>query len=347
MNKTCELIKELRIQSGLTAVQFSKVMGVSKASISKWENDELPGIDKLYEIARYFRVTVQELLDGALETDGKDTRLEDSYDLTPFDTKKMIEERDEDKLVLYYKKCQNIMTVFLRLLPLSAYSKLTTEDITEFKYLLKYISLNEEKIAYRYNYNLMYGKDIDPNLTTSLHDYFESINKLSKAEKEWEIRKIVYLKPGLLINDLLKADLLKPFIEAFKLLSQQLKDYYFTQIIYKRRHKLSLMSDDFVLAMINGGARMLVTEDFSSSSEIWGDDIVKFYRGTITNIDVSKRKGYPLFGSIPDYSFAEHNELVDKEYTSLLKEACLLRRSNPLEYYKRLKSGKYDRILDF
>ena len=107
------------------------------------------------------------------------------------------------------------------------------------------------------------------------------------------------------------------------------------------------MRDDFILAMLNCGARMLITEDFSSSSEIWGEDIVKAYKGTITKIDVSKRKGYPLFGQVPNYTFSEHNELVDKEYTSLLKEACQLRRSNPFDYYTKLKSGKYDTILDF
>lgn len=347
MNKTCELIKKLRTESGLTAVQFSKVMGVSKASISKWENDELPGIDKLYEIARFFRITVQELLDGALETDNKDTRLEDNYNLDSFDVRKLIEEGNENQLVLFYKKCQNIVSVFLRLLPLLAYSKLTSEDIDEYKYLLKYISLNENRIIYKHNYSLMYGRDIDPNQVAALHDFFESISNLSKAEKEWEVRKIIIFKPDLRIGDLIKTHLLKPFAEAFKLLSQLGKDYYFTKIVYQRRNKIFLMSDELILTMINSGARMLITDDISMSSEIWDEDIVKAYKGIIKKVVVSKGKGYPLFGEIPDYSFSEHNELVDREYTSLLTEACQLRRNNPFEYYTRLKSGKYDRILDF
>ena len=346
MNKTCALIKELRIKSGLTAVQFSRVMGVSKASVSKWENDELPGINKLYEIARFFRVTVQELLNGTLDAGESDTRLEDSYDLSSFDIKKLIEDKNEEQLVAYYQKCHNILSVFLRLLPLLAYSKLTAEEIEEYKYLLKYVSFNEDIITYKHNYYLMYGRGIEPEQVLAINRFFESNKKLSKAEKEWEIRKIILFKPELRLSDLFKNNMVKPFIEAFKLLSQQGKDVLLTSILKQRTNKIYSFRDEFVFAMVNGGARVLKAEG-PSTAEMWDEEIVKSYSGKITKMDVLQDKYYPLYGEVPDYTYLEYNEFIDGEYTSLLKEACQLRRSNPFEYYARLKSGKFDDLLNF
>lgn len=58
-----ENIKQLRLQNGLSQVQFAKEIGVTKQCVSNWENDNvLPSIEMLCKIADYFRVTTDSLL---------------------------------------------------------------------------------------------------------------------------------------------------------------------------------------------------------------------------------------------------------------------------------------------
>ncbi|HIX13142.1 MAG TPA: helix-turn-helix domain-containing protein [Candidatus Anaerofilum faecale] len=56
-------IKELRVARNLSQVQMAKLLGVTKQSISNWENNNIqPSVDMLVSIARLFSVSTDYLL---------------------------------------------------------------------------------------------------------------------------------------------------------------------------------------------------------------------------------------------------------------------------------------------
>ena len=58
-----ERIRELRIASGISQVELAEKLGVSKQSVSNWENDNIqPSIEMLVKIARVFNVSTDFLL---------------------------------------------------------------------------------------------------------------------------------------------------------------------------------------------------------------------------------------------------------------------------------------------
>ncbi|MBR4021955.1 MAG: helix-turn-helix transcriptional regulator [Ruminococcus sp.] len=58
-----ERIKELRLNLGLNQVEFSKLLNVTKQSVSNWENNNiLPSIDMLINISKKFSVSADYLL---------------------------------------------------------------------------------------------------------------------------------------------------------------------------------------------------------------------------------------------------------------------------------------------
>ena len=58
-------LKELRKERGLTQEQLAETLGVSNRSVSRWETGtNMPDFDLLMQIARYYDVTVEEILDG-------------------------------------------------------------------------------------------------------------------------------------------------------------------------------------------------------------------------------------------------------------------------------------------
>ncbi len=58
-------LQELRKQKGLTQEELAEALYVSRTAISKWESGRgYPNIDSLKAIARFFSVTIDELLSG-------------------------------------------------------------------------------------------------------------------------------------------------------------------------------------------------------------------------------------------------------------------------------------------
>lgn len=58
-----ENIKNLRMAKGISQVEFSKHLGVTKQCVSNWENDNiLPSVEMLIKIAAYFSVSTDSLL---------------------------------------------------------------------------------------------------------------------------------------------------------------------------------------------------------------------------------------------------------------------------------------------
>ena len=58
-----EKVKQLRIARGISQVELAKALGVSKQSVSNWENDNiLPSIEMLVKTAEYFSVSTDYML---------------------------------------------------------------------------------------------------------------------------------------------------------------------------------------------------------------------------------------------------------------------------------------------
>ena len=77
-----EKLQELRKQKGLTQEELAEFLYVSRTAISKWESGRgYPNIDSLKAIAKFFGVTIDELLSGdeLLSIAEEDTRQKEKH----------------------------------------------------------------------------------------------------------------------------------------------------------------------------------------------------------------------------------------------------------------------------
>lgn len=73
-------LKELRKEKGLTQEQLSEILGVTNRSISRWENGvNMPDFDLVIEIANYFDVSMEELLNGERKKEIMDKKSEEIF----------------------------------------------------------------------------------------------------------------------------------------------------------------------------------------------------------------------------------------------------------------------------
>lgn len=63
-------IRELRKQSKISQEKLAEQIGVSRQAVTKWETSRgEPGVDSLIQLATYFGISVDELLDYRAETE--------------------------------------------------------------------------------------------------------------------------------------------------------------------------------------------------------------------------------------------------------------------------------------
>jgi transcriptional regulator with XRE-family HTH domain len=56
-------IKQHRLMSGKSLVQVEKETGISNQNLSRWERNEVtPSIDACVKLAKYYGVTIEELI---------------------------------------------------------------------------------------------------------------------------------------------------------------------------------------------------------------------------------------------------------------------------------------------
>lgn len=77
--KIGQFLRKLRTEKNLTQEQFAEVIGVTNRSISRWENGvNMPDFDVLIQIAEYFDVGIEEILDGERRIPSMDNKTEET-----------------------------------------------------------------------------------------------------------------------------------------------------------------------------------------------------------------------------------------------------------------------------
>ena len=93
-------LKELRKEKQLTQEQLAEVFGVTNRSISRWENGvNMPDFDLVIEIANYYDVSIEEILDG----ERKNQTMEQKTEQTLL---KVADYENQDKMIFSRRLCR-------------------------------------------------------------------------------------------------------------------------------------------------------------------------------------------------------------------------------------------------
>lgn len=76
--KVGQFLKKLRKEKSITQEQLAEILGVSNRSISRWENGTtMPDFDLLIQMAKYYDVEIDEILDGERKAENVDAKTEE------------------------------------------------------------------------------------------------------------------------------------------------------------------------------------------------------------------------------------------------------------------------------
>ena len=345
------LIRELREKNGLSSTEFGKIMNVNKSSVSKWETTGQVGIESLYQIARYFRVTVQELLDGRLKTEGNPDYFKRNYDLSLFDLDELIKNKDEEKLTTFYEMCLRVKNRFLKIIPPYAEDKLSNTLVDEFKFLNRFVYIDDSVIpSYEHDRLAFINRKFDKNHMGAVRQFLSKLKGFPEEDKEWELNKLINFSHKLKIKEAIETQLIEPLKAIMSLLSQSQKDVLHENNIQSK--SLSEISKNkYIAIIVGGGANVLYGwKDFHPGS-IWDEDLMPLIDGDITINEEYKtlskevefnQRDFKLGQEWKTYSLLEYKRMVNTRKTNQLNDLFNLKYQKPLKYYENLIAGKYD-----
>lgn len=106
-----EKIKELRKKNNISQEELSEKIGVSRQTITKWENDAgLPDIENIKTIASLFNISIDELLDYKKEILGE-IILEEKYSLNGIKKEGKTRCKEDQYIVNNFSKATSIYTL--------------------------------------------------------------------------------------------------------------------------------------------------------------------------------------------------------------------------------------------
>lgn len=135
----------LRKKNNVTQEKMAEQCGVSRAAVAKWENgSSKPDLDMIDSIAKFFNVTVDELLHGKMEDSGVESDsdsvavLSDKLDEMKNEILSVIKKRDNDVdvYILYSQYANSSLenVSFDEKLPVEAYTYWGSEEASKGNY---------------------------------------------------------------------------------------------------------------------------------------------------------------------------------------------------------------------
>ena len=341
-----KLLVLLREKSGKEQQEIAKALNVSKSAVSLWESGNGIQTEKIYDLARYYNITVSELISGHLSDENEEEYLQRNYDLNSHPSFEEIDEYNIKDLMEYLSRCGNVIKRVFKLYTSYVSNSLNKKEEYEFKVLMSYFNMDYSYVQYM-NYD---------GFTFSLRNLIEELTCTrgfeNPAELDYELSKIYELKMN--VNSYQVIGYCKEASDRYlTLLTQQQKDVLLTKLIDGKRID-EIENSIVVRRLLDSGAKCLYSgEAYLRPCENYDSDVLEGLEGKVTR-DSNKEEVYRYF-KLKERETYGHNErffnpcswknltkdgyefLVDKETTEDIKAIVYWRIDKPKLYMDYLE----------
>lgn len=330
-SKSARLITELREKRKLSMQDVADRIGVSKTSISKWENEQSKlTTENVLKISKFFNITVEELLQGKLKTEPNSEYIKRNYDLdlfNAFTADDLLE--DITPALIYYNHIKEIKNEFIRLLPKYASNSLSVQDKEEFEYISKYFKFDS------YYYWSLYPDDriSSANQKKLINDVIAKYKNTNIYN--FQISKLYDLDIDLKCDEIIESKSIEAYKAYLSVLTQEQLDISLLNILASKEDNKA-----YTEALLQAGANVLYT--FNDCNKLWfNEEHFSHFEGNIS-LNENMQNAYDLMSKkelysndirlLKQLSYEEYIKLVNKNKTTYLK-ASIYKEKDPLKYY--------------
>lgn len=351
------LLKELIHSSNIGKTKFAHDMGITKAAVTHWIETGGIKTEKLFDVASYFGITIEELIRGSLNDESYEVFLKRNYDRSKCENFYNRENGtiNGDLLQEFLIISRRINNRFMELLKLWIKDQLSDKHINEFEYLKKSYILNPDYIAYKDDYRGIPMKSCDNEIFwNTLKNEFKKWTNLDSDSFSFELSK--YLSLDLQdLNDN-PIDIIDDYTYGLYLsiIPRYKKDLLLTDYLSNLDHLYGMEQNGWVVALVKSGAKVILgPSSIQRNSEINLDSVddIKGKRKRASDYDFAyslTKNGTIEFYDSWDTTFGcktfmsltynEYTKLENRFINDYLSLMINLREKEPLKYIDELNN---------
>lgn len=353
--KTGSLIKYIRKNNGLTQQDLAKVLKVSKPAISQWEKGHGIKLKGLYAIARYFGVSVAELIIGKLNNESNLECLKRNYDLSNYDFDEIIDNSNIDELKEFFTHVNMVIKSFYLLLPKWAKDELKGDQVEEFNLLKKYFMIDRRYVQFN-GFDLAYYFEKKEKMEkVKVKEILEKIKNMNEENYKWELSKLYNLNFDLKIKQICNSNNMKALECLLTVMNQPSKDAMLMDNLYRKDNKIlsevkeytdeEIEQIPYFKVMLNGGCRCMTI--FKPILSFDDEETFNSFEKVIKVIDLPNNENINYLSCYAsqysnaakhwkDYSYEEYMQEVNMKRTRHLLSLVNDKNNNPIKYYNDL-----------
>ncbi len=307
-----KLLILLREKSGKEQQEIAKALNVSNAAVSLWESGNGIQTEKIYDLARYYNISVAELISGQLNDENEEDYFQRNYDLKKHPSFEEIDETNYKDLLDYLSRCNNVIKRIFKLYPSYISCELNKKETNEFNVLMSCFSIDYSYVQYRnYDFSIDSLRELVEELT-NIHGFKED------KDLDYELSLIYELKIDVNPYEVISFSE-ETSNKYLSLLTPQQRDELLTNYLVGKTVN-EIESSTVILRLLNSGAKCLYRyEDILNACENYDSDVLEGLEGKVAE-DKDKEFAYKYFKKIEKDIYTESEKFFDPRSYKLLSK---------------------------
>lgn len=354
--KLGNFICKLREELGMDQKTLAALLGVSSSAISQCENGGGLRIEKLYQIAELFGVTLDELLSGNRAEQPIKDRLDDLYYINEDNFQLAINRRDYKVIIESLQRIKRVRERFNELIYKRIFAKTTKDENTEIEYIMRYYTLRVSTSPY-FDSCIIFLND-SQRCADIKQALLNAIGSKDKIALNWELNNFFSFNVDYHLKEILgilESDSTREteqsnvvyFRAVFETLPQLTKDLIFSFYFYE--HGSFNAKLQYIESMVKCNARLFYLPTVKNMFSM-KEDVIMALEGEV-NCDVKLTQANEIYREkfingfeYNDYislSYFEYLRCINEDGMKEVKELVRLWQENKSEYWNKYKHFKY------
>ena len=321
-------IKSLMDGRGINQKELAEILGISPAAVSQWKECSTMSVETLFSLSKLFQVSVEELVAEKPADETPEQKWDRMYNLDGYEWEELAEADDDEAMLHYLEKLNNMNSRFYKLLYKKMKDKASTSESNELSVIEKYFRCDPWQSAY------FYERRFDRPTSEIKMWIAEILDEAVGIENEgafiWELQRIYQnskMPSFEQVNEKQNDDL---FYAWYNALTQENKDNFLMNL-YQRKVDNAILHE-----LVKRGGRIIYTYSDFPNINFDRVELDKFEgeKRPLTDLDEVKNIFMSMHGRWTRISYSQYQVIINKRATEKIEMDYRYKKKNPIKYWE-------------
>ena len=327
-------IKSLMDEQGINQKELAGILGISSAAVSQWKECSTMSVETLFALSRLFQITVDELVAEKYADETSEQKWDRLYNLDGYNWSDLTEDEDEESMLQYLEKLNNLNSRFYKLL----YKKMKGSASELESNELSVIANNFRCDPWQSSY--FYDKRFERPMNEMQMWIVDILNEAIGIENEdafiWELQRIYQNIKMISFEQVRETQNDALIYSWYGALTQENKDTFLTNLYRKK------VDNSILYELIKRGGKILYANSDLPQINFDRAELDKFEgeKRPLKHLDAVKKIFWDMYGHYTQISYNQYQVIINLSAMEKIEMDHRYNKKNPIKYWEYIKQGR-------